>query len=92
MSMPKSWERLGPAALAVDGGEKRVALHGNAADDRSDQGMAVRIGYVRETIFGGMWDFTANLAFKDTAYTPVRSGRNRRHYSIDSPDIRCFTA
>jgi trimethyllysine dioxygenase len=53
--------------------------------------LAVRIGYVRETIFGGMWDFTANLAFKDTAYTPVAIGPHTDGtYSIDSPGYQMF--
>ena len=53
--------------------------------------LATRIGYVRETIFGGMWDFTANLAFKDTAYTPVAIGPHTDGtYSIDSPGYQMF--
>ena len=55
------------------------------------QELAKRIGYVRETIFGGMWDFTANLAFKDTAYTPVAIGPHTDGtYSIDSPGYQMF--
>jgi trimethyllysine dioxygenase len=50
-----------------------------------------RIGYVRETIFGGMWDFTANLAFKDTAYTSAAIGPHTDGtYSIDSPGFQMF--
>jgi trimethyllysine dioxygenase len=53
--------------------------------------LAKRIGYIRETIFGGMWDFTANLAFKDTAYTPVAIGPHTDGtYSIDSPGYQMF--
>ena len=53
--------------------------------------LATRIGYVRETIFGGLWDFTANLAFKDTAYTPVAIGPHTDGtYSIDSPGYQMF--
>jgi trimethyllysine dioxygenase len=53
--------------------------------------LATRIGYVRETIFGGMWDFTANLAFKDTAYTPVAIGPHTDGtYSVDSPGYQMF--
>ena len=40
-----------------------------------------RIGYVRQTIFGGMWDFTANLAFKDTAYTSAAIGPHTVSYT-----------
>jgi trimethyllysine dioxygenase len=50
-----------------------------------------RIGYVRETIFGGMWDFTANLAFKDTAYTSAAIGPHTDGtYSHDSPGFQLF--
>lgn len=53
--------------------------------------LVTRIGYVRETIFGGMWDFTANLAFKDTAYTSAAIGPHTDGtYSIDSPGFQLF--
>jgi trimethyllysine dioxygenase len=53
--------------------------------------LARRIGYVRETIFGGMWDFTANLAFKDTAYTSAAIGPHTDGtYSFDSPGFQMF--
>src|SRR3984885_14687229 len=53
--------------------------------------LATRIGYVRETIFGGMWDFTANLAFKDTAYTSSAIGPHTDGtYSFDSPGFQMF--
>jgi len=53
--------------------------------------LITRIGYVRETIFGGMWDFTANLAFKDTAYTSAAIGPHTDGtYSIDSPGYQLF--
>lgn len=53
--------------------------------------LANRIGYVRQTIFGGMWDFTANLAFKDTAYTPAPIGPHTDGtYSLDAPGFQLF--
>jgi trimethyllysine dioxygenase len=55
------------------------------------EALARRIGYVRETIFGGMWDFTANLAFKDTAYTSAAIGPHTDGtYSLDSPGFQMF--
>ena len=36
--------------------------------------VATRIAYIRETIFGGYWDFTANMEHKDTAYTSMAIG------------------
>ncbi len=53
--------------------------------------LVTRIGYVRESIFGGMWDFTANMAFKDTAYTSAAIGPHTDGtYSIDSPGYQMF--
>ena len=51
--------------------------------------LARRVGYVRETIFGGMWDFQADLAKADTAYTdqelrPHTDGT----YSNDAPGLQ----
>ncbi|MEO6654076.1 MAG: TauD/TfdA family dioxygenase [Ilumatobacteraceae bacterium] len=48
-----------------------------------------RVGYVRETVFGGMWDFQADLAKADTAYTSLEL---RPHtdgtYSQDAPGLQ----
>ncbi len=53
--------------------------------------LVTRVGYVRETIFGGMWDFTADLAFKDTAYTSAAIGPHTDGtYSSDSPGYQMF--
>ena len=48
-----------------------------------------RIGYIRETIFGGFWEFTADLSKADTAYTnlellPHTDGT----YSHDAPGLQ----
>jgi trimethyllysine dioxygenase len=51
-----------------------------------------RVAYVRETIFGGMWEFSANMAFKDTAYTSVAIGPHTDGtYSNDSPGLQMFS-
>jgi len=48
-----------------------------------------RVGYVRETIFGGFWEFTADLNKADTAYTNLEL---RPHtdgtYSHDAPGLQ----
>lgn len=53
--------------------------------------LALRIGYLRQTIFGDFWDFTANLAKADTAYTDLEL---RPHtdgtYAIDAPGLQLF--
>jgi len=53
--------------------------------------LVTRIGYVRESIFGGMWDFTANMAFQDTAYTSAAIGPHTDGtYSNDPPGYQMF--
>jgi trimethyllysine dioxygenase len=53
------------------------------------EALARRVGYVRETIFGGFWEFTADLAKADTAYTNLEL---RPHtdgtYSHDAPGLQ----
>jgi trimethyllysine dioxygenase len=53
--------------------------------------LVTRIGYVRQTIFGGLWEFTANLSFKDTAYTSAAIGPHTDGtYSNDPPGFQLF--
>jgi len=51
--------------------------------------VAGRIGYVRHTIFGGLWEFEANENMADSAYTPKEL---RPHtdgtYSHDAPGLQ----
>ncbi len=55
------------------------------------EALVKRVGYVRETIFGGMWEFSANMAFKDTAYTSGAIGPHTDGtYSKDSPGFQMF--
>jgi trimethyllysine dioxygenase len=62
---------------------------GTPATPEATEALLRRIGYVRETIFGGMWDFTADLAKADTAYTTLEL---RPHtdgtYSHDAPGVQ----
>ena len=56
------------------------------------EALVKRVGYVRETIFGGMWEFSANMKFKDTAYTSVAIGPHTDGtYSNDSPGFQMFS-
>ena len=53
--------------------------------------VATRIAYIRETIFGGYWDFTDNLEHKDTAYTSMAIGPHTDGtYSFDAPGYQMF--
>lgn len=53
------------------------------------QGLLERIGYVRRTIFGSMWEFGADLARADTAYTDLElAPHTDGTYSYDAPGIQ----
>ena len=62
---------------------------GTPANAAATEALLRRIGYVRETIFGGMWEFTADLTRADTAYTNLEL---RPHtdgtYSHDAPGVQ----
>jgi trimethyllysine dioxygenase len=48
-----------------------------------------RVAYIRETIFGGYYEMTANLEHKDTAYTPLAIGPHTDGtYSNDAPSYQ----
>ena len=64
---------------------------GAEASMAGTEALVKRVGYVRETIFGGMWEFSANMAFKDTAYTSVAIGPHTDGtYSNDPPGLQMF--
>ena len=61
-------------------------VEGTPATVEASQRLIRLVGYIRETIFGGFWDFQADLAKADTAYTnlellPHTDGT----YSHDAP-------
>lgn len=62
---------------------------GTPTSVEATEALARRVGYVRETIFGGMWDFQADLSKADTAYTNLEL---RPHtdgtYSHDAPGLQ----
>jgi trimethyllysine dioxygenase len=65
---------------------------GAEASMAGTEALVKRVGYVRETIFGGMWEFSANMAFKDTAYTSVAIGPHTDGtYSNDPPGFQMFS-
>jgi len=52
---------------------------------------AERVAYIRVTIFGGYYDFTANLEHKDTAYTSLAIGPHTDGtYALDAPGYQMF--
>ncbi|WP_374653314.1 trimethyllysine dioxygenase [Dongia sp.] len=66
-------------------------VEGTPATPEATQAVARRIAYIRETIFGGYWDFTANMEHKDTAYTTLAIGPHTDGtYSFDAPGYQMF--
>ena len=74
---------------------RKVATYGFAiasdtpATAEATEALARRVGYVRQTIFGGFWEFTADLSKADMAYTTLEL---RPHtdgtYSHDAPGLQ----
>ncbi|MFM2071782.1 MAG: hypothetical protein RLZZ623_2045 [Actinomycetota bacterium] len=62
---------------------------GTPASTTATEQLVQRVAYVRETIFGGFWEFTADLSKADTAYTNLEL---RPHtdgtYSHDAPGLQ----
>jgi trimethyllysine dioxygenase len=59
---------------------------GTPANPEATKALMERVSYIRETIFGGFWDFTANMEHKDTAYTTLAIGPHTDGtYSFDAP-------
>jgi trimethyllysine dioxygenase len=53
--------------------------------------VAERVAYIRLTIFGAYYDFTANMEHKDTAYTSMAIGPHTDGtYSLDAPGYQMF--
>jgi trimethyllysine dioxygenase len=66
-------------------------VEGTPATPEATQAVARRAAYIRETIFGGYYDFTANMAHKDTAYTSMAIGPHTDGtYSFDAPGYQMF--
>ena len=66
-------------------------VEGVPGTPEATKAVAARIAYTRETIFGGYWDFTANLEHKDTAYTSMAIGPHTDGtYSLDAPGYQMF--
>jgi trimethyllysine dioxygenase len=51
--------------------------------------LAKQFAYIRETVFGGLWDFSNDMAHGDTAYTNVGIGPHTDGtYSLDPPGLQ----
>jgi len=66
-------------------------VEGVPATPQATCAVAERVAYIRSTIFGGYYDFTANMEHKDTAYTSMAIGPHTDGtYSLDAPGCQMF--
>ncbi|KAL5336474.1 P-loop containing nucleoside triphosphate hydrolase protein [Aspergillus crustosus] len=60
-------------------------------DPESTEALLKRIAFVRHTHYGGFWDFTADMRFKDTAYTNESLGAHTDNtYFTDPARLQLF--
>ncbi len=68
-----------------------VLVEGLPSDLAATRRLAERMAYVRETIFGGVWDFQADGARADSAYSNEAVGlHSDGTYSEDPPGLQCL--
>jgi len=69
-----------------------VVIEGAPTDEASARALFKRMGYVRQTIFGGLWSLSAEMTeHDDTAYsTQYLEPHTDSTYSHDAPGLQCF--
>ncbi|NMP17954.1 trimethyllysine dioxygenase [Thalassotalea sp. Y01] len=66
-----------------------VTFSGMPNDMQATKKLLEQVGYIRETVFGGLWDFSNNEAHSDSAYTSVGIGLHTDGtYTIDPPGLQ----
>ncbi|TLU66394.1 trimethyllysine dioxygenase [Thalassotalea litorea] len=67
-----------------------IVTFSNVPTDMSaTKALLEKIGYIRESVFGGLWDFSNNQAHSDSAYTSVGIGLHTDGtYTIDPPGLQ----
>jgi trimethyllysine dioxygenase len=64
-------------------------VEGTPATAEDSEALIRRVGYVRETVFGGFWEFQPDLSKADTAYTTLElRGHTDATYSHDAPGFQ----
>eukprot|EP00128_Syssomonas_multiformis_P011299 Colp12_sorted_trinity150504_noHs@12160 len=64
-------------------------VDGVPATPQDTKKLAERIAFIRETHYGGFWDFTPNMEFSDTAYTNFALGAHTDNtYWSDAPGLQ----
>src|SRR3546814_4967999 len=69
-----------------------VVVEGAPTDEASARRLFGNFGYIRETIFGGLWSLSAELKeHDDTAYTTqYLEPHTDAPYSHEAPGLQCF--
>ncbi|KAL1971232.1 hypothetical protein VTN77DRAFT_184 [Rasamsonia byssochlamydoides] len=66
-------------------------VKGVPVEPESTQALLERISFIRNTHYGGFWDFTSDLTFKDTAYTSEALGAHTDNtYFTDPARLQLF--
>jgi len=66
-----------------------VTFSGMPTDMAATKKLLNQVGYIRATVFGGLWDFSNNEAHSDSAYTSVGIGLHTDGtYTIDPPGLQ----
>ncbi len=61
-------------------------VEGTPTTAEASEALLRRVAYIRETIFGGFWEFQADMSKADTAYTTLElRGHTDGTYSHDAP-------
>ena len=69
-----------------------AVIDGVPRDEETARRLFSRFGYIRETIFGGLWSLSAEMSdHDDTAYsTQYLEPHTDATYSHDAPGLQCF--
>ncbi|RJE26292.1 trimethyllysine dioxygenase [Aspergillus sclerotialis] len=66
-------------------------VEGVPLSPEATQALIERIAFIRHTHYGGFWDFTADMTFKDTAYTTeFLGGHTDNTYFTDPARLQLF--
>ncbi|KAL1986228.1 hypothetical protein VTN96DRAFT_6743 [Rasamsonia emersonii] len=66
-------------------------IKGVPVEPEATQALLERISFIRNTHYGGFWDFTSDLTFKDTAYTSEALGAHTDNtYFTDPARLQLF--
>ncbi|MGS0724847.1 trimethyllysine dioxygenase, partial [Shewanella sp. 0m-11] len=66
-----------------------VTFSGMPTDMEATKKLLNQVGYIRDTVFGSLWDFSNNGAHSDSAYTSVGIGLHTDStYTLDPPGLQ----